>query len=158
MRLHRRRRRFERAGRLVVDELGLPRKRARELALCTAWLDVAGEALARRATPIAIRRGVLELAVADERWVDTLRQLIPRLAGRLAGRYPELGVRRFRVRLTDARRELLAGPLAFEETEPVPAADPPANDEPSQATVEQGSAVERLERLIADYLRRSSLR
>ena len=156
MRTRRRRNGFERVGHTAAGELGLPRKRARELVLLAAWREVAGEALARRARPSAVTRGVLELAVEDERWIDTLRGLIPRLAGRLAARHPELGVRRFRVRRAGVGRAELTGDLVLDGTELPPAADPPPVDASSQPMVEEGSPVERLERVIARYLRRSS--
>ena len=97
----RRRRGFEPVGRLSAAELGLPRGRARELTLRTAWQRVAGEALARRAAALSIERGVLVIGIEDERWVETAKALIPRLVGRLAGLHPELGVRRCRLRVGD---------------------------------------------------------
>jgi predicted nucleic acid-binding Zn ribbon protein len=92
----RRRNGFERAGTLSVRELGLPVQRARELVSCAAWRRVAGEAIASR-TSVRIRRGVLEIRVSDEHWAATLTDLIPRIAGRLAADYPDLGVRKFRL-------------------------------------------------------------
>ncbi len=76
---------------------GLSAARLRDLRLQRAWLDVAGEALARRVQAIRVLRGVLELAVDDPRWAKELRALIPRLAVRLARADAELGIRRFRV-------------------------------------------------------------
>ncbi len=94
----RRHRGFERAGHVPAGTLGLSLARSRELALAGAWVRVAGETLARHATPLRVRGGVLEIRVEDERWLPPLRALIPRLAGRLAAEYPGFGVRKFRLR------------------------------------------------------------
>ena len=95
--LSRRRRGFERAGRLPASQLGLPTRLAKELLLAAAWRHVAGETIARRAT-VRLSRGVLEIRVPDEHWATMISELIPRIAGRMAAAYPELGVRRFRMR------------------------------------------------------------
>jgi hypothetical protein len=94
MTVERRGRGFERAGRLPARQLGLPHARARELVLAAEWRSVAGEAIARRASAVRVSRGVLEIRIEDERWRETLRSLVPRLAGRLAARCPDLGVRK----------------------------------------------------------------
>ncbi len=93
----RRRRGFEHVGRLSASQLGLPPRLARELLLATAWRRVAGETIARRAAAVRVRRGVLEIRVPDEHWATMISELIPRLAGRMAAAYPELGVRKFRM-------------------------------------------------------------
>ena len=93
----RRRKGFERAGSFRPDQLGLPARQARELLLALGWLRVAGEGIARHATPIHVRRGVLEIVVRDSRWAETLRELLPGLTCRLAAAYPELGIRKFRL-------------------------------------------------------------
>jgi predicted nucleic acid-binding Zn ribbon protein len=90
---------------MTAEQLGLPRRRARELDLQAAWSEAAGEAIAQRARPLRIARGVLELEVEDERWIGSLRELVPRLAGRLAARHPELGVRRLRLQCGGRRAE-----------------------------------------------------
>ncbi len=92
----RRRRGFERVGRLPASQLGLPPRLARELLLAAAWLHVAGETIAGRAA-VQVRRGVLEIRVQDERWAAMISELIPRIAGRMAAAYPQLGVRKFRM-------------------------------------------------------------
>jgi hypothetical protein len=82
-----------------VDLAGgaIPARRARELALHRAWVRAAGEQLARRARPLRIVRGVLEIEVADPRWGQVLDGLIPSLAARMAAADPSLGIRRFRI-------------------------------------------------------------
>ena len=141
---------------MTAEELGLSRRRAQELALHTAWLEVAGDALARRAKPIRIARGVLELVVEDERWLESLRGLVPRLAGRLSARHPKLGVNRFRLRLGEAQAEAPVAILPVDE-EPSPSTErlPEESERPVEG---EGSQVERLERLSARYLQRSSPR
>ena len=92
----RRRRGFEHVGRFPASQLGLPPRLARELLLATAWRHVAGGTIARRVT-VRVSRGVLEIRVPDEQWATMISELIPRIAGRMAAAYPQLGVRRFRV-------------------------------------------------------------
>lgn len=112
----RRRRGFEPVGRLSAEELGLPRRRARELTLRAAWQRIAGEALAKRAAALTIERGVLVIGIEDERWVETTKALIPRLVGRLAGLHPELGVRRCRLRV--GKRDSSEAPLQVVPEQP----------------------------------------
>ena len=90
----RRRRGFEPVGCLPPSQLGLPPRLARELLLASAWLHVAGETIAGRAA-VRVRRGVLEIRVLDEHWAAMISELIPRIAGRMAATYPQLGVRKF---------------------------------------------------------------
>lgn len=120
MPMGRRVRGFERAGSLPPGQLGLPAGRARELVLQRAWRRVAGEAIARRAIALHIRRGVLEIAVADAHWAATLTELIPRLAGRLAASFPELGVRKFRLRREGDDRRPPATVIEPERADPAP--------------------------------------
>jgi hypothetical protein len=57
--------------------------------------------IARRAPAIAVRRGVLELHVAERAWRRAIEHLLPELGARLARDHPGLGVTRFR--LVDAQ-------------------------------------------------------
>jgi Dna[CI] antecedent, DciA len=77
--------------------LGLSHARARELELEAAWRRVAGESLARRARVVALRRGVLELAVDGKAWRKAVEQLLPELGARLAREHASLGITRFRL-------------------------------------------------------------
>lgn len=88
---------FEPLGSAGVAALGLPSARARDLAIETAWRRVAGPSVARRATVVALRRGVLEIAVAGAAWRQAIERLLPELGARLAREHPALGVRRFRL-------------------------------------------------------------
>ena len=103
-----RKRDFAALGQLGWDRLGLPARRARELGLAVAWRDVAGEAIARRAVPLVIRRSVLDvrLADADPGWIDTLKEVLPELARRISAEFPELRVRGIRL-LSASGEELL---------------------------------------------------
>jgi hypothetical protein len=98
MRARRREGEFRRVTRLAPNRLGLPAAQGRALVLAHAWEDVAGEAVARRAPALRLDHGVLEIELPCEPWAAAMRDLLPRLAGRLAARYPDLGVRRFRLR------------------------------------------------------------
>ena len=88
---------FERVGSIPRSEMGLPASRARELQLAQAWREIAGEAVARRAPALRVRRGVLEVEVREELWRRTLRDVLPGLAGRLAARHPDLRIVRYRM-------------------------------------------------------------
>lgn len=102
----RRKRGFERAGSFRPDQLGLPARRSRDLQLALAWLRVAGEGIARHARALRVRRGVLEVEIRDPRWMATMKDLMPRLMGRLTATFPELRVRKFR--LLDVESERVA--------------------------------------------------
>jgi hypothetical protein len=137
--------------------LKLPAPRVRELALIRAWRDVAGESIARRAA-VTLSRGVLEIAVADERWHRTLHELLPGIAARLAARHPALGVRSLRVRLAaagdeaDTTTEWTLSGIAV-PAEPAPAPSPPARAA-TAGSVETASPLsieERLAGLAARY-------
>ncbi len=93
---------FAPLGSLGVRALGLPPARARDLELQSAWRSVAGPAIARRARVMALRRGVLTLAIAEPAWRRAIENLLPELGARFARRHPSLGVTRFE--LTDATR------------------------------------------------------
>jgi hypothetical protein len=141
----RRRSRFQPVASLPLRDLGLGPARARELVLRAMWDRAAGPAIARRAFIVGVKRGVLELAVEDERWVEMLEPLLPRLAGRLAGLCPEVKIRRFRL------GRAAATPV---EPSPPPAATPPARRAPGAAARPTGSWAERLERARDRCLRR----
>ena len=96
----RRLRGFEPLGAIDARALGLPTARAKDLELQAAWRHVAGPAIARRASAVALRRGVLELSITGPAWRRVLERMLPELGARFARRYPTLGVTRFR--LTDA--------------------------------------------------------
>jgi len=134
---------------------------------------VAGEAIARRAPARGIRRGVLEVEVPDERWASTLRDLIPRLAGRLSAAFPDLGVKKLRLLLpgvtgkpkasaipameaADADEEI---PTFADSEPPREAGGPPGesgSDENERTTPAEVEA--RLKNLAERYLERASSR
>jgi hypothetical protein len=150
----RRDRGFERVGGLPADQLGLPRARGRELVLDRAWRQVAGEAVARRAVARRVVRGVLEVEVDDERWIETLRPLVPRLAGRLAGQYPELRVHKFRLILDRSRPLPRPQPVeAIDRAAPPSEPRSPAKSAPHDPTSDEAPA-ERLTRIMERYLDR----
>jgi predicted nucleic acid-binding Zn ribbon protein len=100
----RRRRGFERVGSFRPEQLGLPKGRTNDLQLALAWKRVAGDAIARHAMALRVRRGVLEVEVQEGRWAATVRDLMRRLTGRLAAACPELGVRKFRLLEVESER------------------------------------------------------
>lgn len=75
----------------------MPPRRARQLALHAAWQSAAGGAIARRARPVRIVRGVLEVTSDDPRWAAELRRVLPVVAGRIATARPAWGIRRVRL-------------------------------------------------------------
>ncbi len=93
----RRRSGFEKLGSVHPETAGLARPQARRLLLAHAWSVVAGPALSKRIVAKRVVRGVLELEVSDPAWGRELKALIPSLAGRLAGRFPGLGVKKLRL-------------------------------------------------------------
>jgi len=99
MRMRRRASGFEKIGSVMPDDADLRGPQARRLRLAHAWATVAGPALSRRVHAVRIARGVLELEIADPRWAGEVKSLIPSLAGRLAGRFPDLGIRKMRLRI-----------------------------------------------------------
>ncbi len=107
---------FERIGRIGLEATGLPRRQARQLLLEHAWGRVAGEAIARRARAIRIERGVLDIDVVEPQWAKELVRFVPRIAGRLVREFPELGVKKFRLRVGG---EVAQAARAPEPAEPV---------------------------------------
>lgn len=102
MNRHRRASGFLALGSLHPRELGFPERRSKELRLAHAWRRVAGEPLASRARATRVVRGVLHIHVEDPRWAPVVRRVLPRLAGRLSGSFPELGVKKLRLEIKDA--------------------------------------------------------
>jgi predicted nucleic acid-binding Zn ribbon protein len=85
-------------GEVGAEQLDLPASRRSELGLAAAWLRVAGERLVQHAPQVAVRRGVLEVQVRNEAWIDTLRQLLPTLVERMAEACPGRGITSARLR------------------------------------------------------------
>jgi hypothetical protein len=103
---------FVRAGRWDAAALGLPHTLSRRLELDYVWRRVAGPLLAAKARAVAVRGGVLELAVDDPTWTQPVIDLLPTLAARLAATRPSAGVRRFRVKTSAGHRVVDARPAA----------------------------------------------
>jgi hypothetical protein len=93
----RRSRGFEPLGASGARALGLAATRTKDLELHAAWLNVAGPAVARRASVVSLRRGVLELRVQEDSWRRALENLLPELGARFSRRHADLGVTRFRL-------------------------------------------------------------
>ncbi len=144
---------FEPVGRVEVDSLGLTGSRSRQLALATAWREVAGEEVAARAQAIRVLRGVLEIDVADPRWAETLAPMIPRLAGRLVARHPGLGVKKFRV-LRGAGRKDPAQPVESDDEPAPPETRLRTETAEPRAAIPGGDVGQRLEALMRNYLQR----
>lgn len=118
----RRRKGFERAGELRPAELGLKRPQSRRLQLALAWKEVAGAALSQ-GVHVELARGLLDVAVSTPEMLSMLEPVAAEIAGRIAGQFPTLGVKRFRVHLADSREP--GGPAIAVEPQAVPA--PPAD-------------------------------
>lgn len=121
MEIRRRKRGFVRAGAIEPDQLGLPGKQGKDLLLAVGWRRIAGEALARQAPAVRVYRGVLEVDATDRRWRETMRRLLPVLAGRLAATVPSLKIRKCRLLGDEA-----GGPVAW----PVPVTPPDQSGAP----------------------------
>ncbi len=90
------RRGFTPIGSADLRTVGLPAREARRLRLERAWAGVAGEAIARRARAADVRRGVLELDIADPAWARQLAPLLPGIVARLTLEFPDLGIRKLK--------------------------------------------------------------
>lgn len=156
MPIRRRRRGFERAGKLPLDGLGLPGTRARELVLTRVWESVAGPVLAAHARAVRVRRGVLEIEVAHGRWSETLIEMLPGLATRVSRVCPELGVRKFRLRRPDSDQLETAQPIDDQigNSAPVEPQEPPAPRDRAIEVVEARPLEERLKELARRYVER----
>lgn len=133
------RRGFTRIGSADLRKLGLPAREARRLRLDRAWTIVAGDAIARRARPSDVRRGVVAVEIPDPAWARELAPLLPKLVARLALEYPDLGIRKLRtvvagetvdraVAIVPAQAEAPVPPRA--PVEPAPSLDARAQEPP----------------------------
>lgn len=101
---------FRQAGSVDPRSLGLPARDAKRLALEGAWGRAAGGAIARVAHAADLKRGVVEIDVVDGVWARELAPLLPRIVGRMARELPELGIRKFRLRVAGEGPRPLAAP------------------------------------------------
>jgi hypothetical protein len=145
---------FVSLGTLPAERLGLSARRSAELSLLRAWARAAGSPLAARATPLVVRRGVLEMRMTtiDEAWCRTMFEVIPGLAAAIAAEHPRLKIES--VRLTSAEGKPVG------ELQPIAACEPPARSIRSAAPQSRSSAAEQprplqLERVMRAYLSRS---
>jgi hypothetical protein len=141
-------------GTLPAKRLGLSVRRSAELSLRQAWARAAGSPLAARATPLGIRRGVLEIRMTtpDQAWCRTMFDVIPGLAAAIAVEHPGLSIES--VRLTSAEGKPV-GDVQF-----IAACEPAARNITSVAPKTRSSAAEQprplqLERVMRAYLSRS---
>ena len=94
----RRRRGFQPAGSVEPSDLGLRADAARRMSLGLAWREVAGPVLSRLARA-RLSRGTLEVEIEQPEGLPLVSAAIAEIAGRIAGRYPEFGVKRVRCRM-----------------------------------------------------------
>jgi hypothetical protein len=152
---HRRRRGFEPLGEGGASGLGVPPRQARTLTLVHGWSEVAGPALARRATVERLHRGVLTLAVADRRWLGVIEAEAPRLAGRLAALHPQLGIAKVRVGAGAPARpvtEATDPTGSLSPAVPAPRAEAPPRERPAPAGERDA---DRLVRIARRYVERA---
>ncbi|MEO1065104.1 MAG: DUF721 domain-containing protein [Actinomycetota bacterium] len=64
------------------------------------WAEVAGPVVSAHATPVGLRRGVLQLEVAEPGWATQLRHLEPQLVARLCEQLGDEAVTAVRVTVT----------------------------------------------------------
>lgn len=88
---------FRALGEIGLARDAIPARRARQLELHAAWQAAAGEGIARRARPVRIARGVLEVIADDSGWARELRRVLPVVGGRIATARPAWGIRRVRL-------------------------------------------------------------
>jgi len=109
-----RQRGFVSLGKLPTERLGLSLRRSDELRLLQAWVQAAGSRLAAKATPLGIRRGVLELRMTadDDAWRRTLFEVVPGLAVSIAAAHPGLGIEAVRLVTADGKPVGKTRPIA----------------------------------------------
>jgi hypothetical protein len=141
-------------GTLSAERLGLSARRSGELRLCQAWTRAAGPRLAARATPLGIRRGVLELRMTttDDAWCRTLFDVIPGLAAAIAATHPGLGVES--VRLISAQGKTIGEVQSIAGCAPVGVGIRSAAPDRRSTAAEQPRPLQ-LERVMRAYLSRS---
>jgi hypothetical protein len=105
---------FEPLGALRPADLGLPRRETRRLTLADAWRRVAGDAVGRRLSAVQVTRGTVEIEAGDPRWADDLRDMLPLLVSRLSRCAPDLGIRRFRLRIRGRETDRAERSIAVE--------------------------------------------
>jgi hypothetical protein len=151
----RRSRGFEQVGRVGLEGCGLRRAEARRLRLEHGWKVVAGEAVAGRLRVARVARGTLEIS-ADARWATSLEPVLGGLVGRLAGRFPELGIRRYRLTVEGAP-EAKSTVTVSPESADTPDAERPATPvRPSREDAGPPTPLqERIERAARRYLERA---
>jgi len=88
---------FIRAGKADLGRIGMPRRRALELRLHHAWMQIAGAELSDRIRPVRVVRGCLELECLDSKWSAALKSVLPGLVADLAHADKGLGIRKFRI-------------------------------------------------------------
>ena len=141
-------------GTLPAERLGLSPHRSGELRLQQAWARAAGSRLAAAATPLAVRRGVLELRMtsADDAWCSTLFEVLPGLAAAIATLHPSLGIESVRLISADGK------PVG--EEQPIAGCEPVGDRVRSATPDKRPTAAEefgapKLERVMRAYLSRS---
>jgi hypothetical protein len=158
----RRRRGFERAGHLPLNQSGLPATRARTLRMVHAWQQVAGEVIARNVPAVSLRRGALELAPQDAIWHRTLIPMVEDLGLRLARQFPELGLRRIVVATPELDTFTMVLPQKYLEETPPPASkedvqsNRPARPTTAEAPAEAIDLDAKLREVRQRYLERAS--
>jgi hypothetical protein len=128
---------------------------ARRLRLQHCWRAVVGEAVAGRLTVTRIVRGMLEIE-AEPRWAASMEPVLGSLVGRLAGRFPELGIRRYRLTVEGASESGEAVAVRPESPESADAGRPvpPVRPSPKEGDP-PGRLRDRIERAARLYLERA---
>jgi hypothetical protein len=82
-------------------------------AVCAAWPDVVGAAVAARTRPARLRDGLLTVWTAGSAWSHQLSFLEPAIVENLRSRVPDAGIKRLRFMVASGRtRQLLDGAAA----------------------------------------------
>jgi predicted nucleic acid-binding Zn ribbon protein len=101
----------EKHGRRVGDILPDVLKRLRvaekteEVKLLHEWPEIVGEAVSRRSQPLAVRKGLLVIAVENSAWMQEIRFHQKELLERVRQRHPKLKVKGIRLVLERERDE-----------------------------------------------------
>ena len=92
----RRRKGFELAGTVRPAALGLAKAPTTRMKLLLAWRQIAGPALEDLAD-VSLKRGLLDVVAGQPDATALLEPVLPLIASRMARRYPELKIQRFRL-------------------------------------------------------------
>jgi len=132
----RRRKGFELVGTVKPAALGLRKSSAARIGVSLAWREIAGPVLDEQTT-VSLSRGLLDVIARGPEARSLIEPVLPLIAGRLAGRFPELNVRRWRLSTSGDESSRTASVTVEPLNESQPAAPSAAGERPSRRDSEK---------------------